>query len=1708
LERLEDRTLLTGGVLDPTFGNGGLVQTNLTLSSVNSTALEPDGSVVVAGLSNGATTGFAVARFTPQGNPDTTFNGTGFQVTQFPGSASDQATAVAIDSQGRIVVAGTTMADGGPNFGVVRYNSDGSLDTTFGKSGFVIVNFNSTAGTFHTSATSVAIRSDGRIVVAGNQPGVLSGGKTYTQWAVARLNADGSTDSDFHSNGEDLVNFGATLSPASTVISTDILTSVGIQSNGQIVAVGYTNLQNNFSQLDQANNFAVARFNDDGTLDKNFGGGLLVTDFFLSPFGKSGPSPFNDQANQVTFQPDGKILVSGVSQTEVNGNGGSVLENNFAVARYTTGGALDNTFASDGIVVTDLSTDFTFGSIDQANSLVVQQDGRIVLAGETNTKPDGTRGPNANFGLIRYNTDGTLDQTFGVHGKTVTDISAGDDVATSLDLLANGQLLVGGTYTNGASPNFVLARYSGVQAGSLQFSAPTFNAAENGGTATVTVTRLNGNDGTVMVNYATSDGTAVAGTDYTATSGTLTFSPTDTSQTITIPVKDDNLFTAGNKTINLTLSNPTGTATLGTQSTAVLNLIETDAQLQFHLANFNVNENDGTATVTVDRGGASGGGTVTVNYATSDGTAKGVINYGPTSGTLTIGPTDTSKTFTVSLRDDGVFGPPTTFFNVTLSSPQGGASLGSTSTATVTVAESDKPGTFQFSAPTYSFLENVFLVNIPITRTGGSDGLVTVDVGTTPGTPNSGPEFGSINTSTLFFAAGETTKNFSFTLRDDNFFQSPNEVVQLSLSNPTSGATIGAQSTAAVTIVETDQLGIFQFSQANYSALENSGSAKITVTRTNGTQQPVTVDVSAAPTTPSSGPEFSFSPMTLQFAAGETSKTLSVPLTDDGVYNSPDEILLLALSNPENGATLNALAPTLASLDIVETDQVGTLQFAAPTYSASEKDGSVNITVTRTGGSNGYVTANYSASPASGSEFNVAAGSVTFGPGVTSQVISIPLTDDIVVTPDQTTTLTLTSTGGGAALGTQTSTVLTVHEADNPPTIQFAAANYSALENSGLATLTLTRTGNTKGLVSVIVDATPATPNSGPEFIVHQTLVDFADGETTKTVTVALKDDQFFQSPNEMVSLSLSSPTGGAVIGAQGSTTLTIIETDQLGVFQFSQANYTALENSVGAVITVTRTGGSQQPVTVDVAAAPATPSTGPEFNFKPTTLSFAAGQTTQTFTVYLTDDGVFTSPNEVLLMMLSNPQNGATLGAVTEASLTIIETDQVGVLQFAAPAFSASENDGTASLVVTRTGGTNGSITANYSASPGSNTEYTLPDGSITFGPGESSKTISVPLTNDGVYTPDQTVTVTLSSPAGGAFLGTQTQTVLTIHEGNQPGVVQFGAATYTAKENSGVATVTVIRSSGTDGPVSVVVDATTGTPNIGPEFLVNRTVLNFAAGQNAQTVSIPLKDDGGFQTPDETVSLSLSGISGGATIGAQGTTVVTILETNGGSSNLFVAQVYRDLLGREVDPAGLASWTAFLDAGGSRQLVALAITQSQEYRTDVIQSLYQHYLHRAADPTGLNTFTGMLAAGGTDEQVAEALVASPEYFQNRGHGSNDGFLDALYSDVLNRAVDPTGRAGFDRALSTGTSRGQVATIIFGSTEYRQDLVQSFYQRFLGRAADAGGLNTFVSLLQSHPSTQLSIVTGDPLVPVPSLRDEDIMALIIGSQEYLSRLS
>ena len=248
------------------------------------------------------------------------------------------------------------------------------------------------------------------------------------------------------------------------------------------------------------------------------------------------------------------------------------------------------------------------------------------------------------------------------------------------------------------SDDFTLAMDTGtlpppLPAGSLQFSASAFSVAESGVSVTITVTRTDGSAGAVSVDYATSDGSATGGSDYTATAGTLSFADGVSGQSFSVTILDDTLF-EGDETFNLSLSNVTGGASLGSPATASVTITEDDppppaGSLQFSAAGFSVAENGASVPITVTRTGGSAEA-VAVDYASADGSATAGSDYTATAGTLSYADGVTSQSFSVAILNDTLF-EGNEGFNLNLSNVTGGASLGSPATASVTITEDDPP---------------------------------------------------------------------------------------------------------------------------------------------------------------------------------------------------------------------------------------------------------------------------------------------------------------------------------------------------------------------------------------------------------------------------------------------------------------------------------------------------------------------------------------------------------------------------------------------------------------------------------------------------------------------------------------------------------------------------------------------------------------------------------------------------------------------------------------------------------------------------------------------------------------------------------------------------------------------------------------------------------------------------------------------------------
>ena len=392
------------GSLDLTFDTDGKVTTAIGSGSDvgNEVAIQSDGKIVVAGYSdNGNDLDFAVIRYNSNGSLDTGFGSNG-KVTTDIANDDDYGNSVAIQADGKIVVAGYGRISSNNDIVVVRYNTDGTLDLSFDSDGVVTTPI----GNSSDYAFAVAIQPDGKIVVAGSS----------AAFVVVRYNTDGSLDNTFDQDGKATVAIGN---------SSEAL-SIAMQPDGKIVLAGY-------SSASGVINFAVARYHTDGILDQSFDSdGIATTDF----------DGFNDYAYGVAIQGDGKIVAAGISYDS--------LDSDFALVRYETDGSLDLSFDTDGMVTTDVAS-----YIESARSMVIQSDNKIVVSGLS------TIGTTSFYVLVRYDTNGILDNAFDADGIVTTTIG-GSCEGQSIALQSDGKIVVAGYALIAGNLDFAVARYNNI----------------------------------------------------------------------------------------------------------------------------------------------------------------------------------------------------------------------------------------------------------------------------------------------------------------------------------------------------------------------------------------------------------------------------------------------------------------------------------------------------------------------------------------------------------------------------------------------------------------------------------------------------------------------------------------------------------------------------------------------------------------------------------------------------------------------------------------------------------------------------------------------------------------------------------------------------------------------------------------------------------------------------------------------------------------------------------------------------------------------------------------------------------------------------------------------------------------------------------------------------------------------------------------------
>jgi Ca2+-binding RTX toxin-like protein len=815
--------------------------------------------------------------------------------------------------------------------------------------------------------------------------------------------------------------------------------------------------------------------------------------------------------------------------------------------------------------------------------------------------------------------------------------------------------------------------------GSLAFSYPTYNVNENGipvvnfyedGTivAEVTVTRIGGSDGAVSATILLANGTAGVNDYSNSIPISVSFAAGDSApKTVTIPINDDTVDEA-DETINLSLVNPTGGATLGTQQTAVLTIVDNDPSPTISVNNVaklegNSGNNNFDFNVTLS---AASEQVITVNYATANGTATTInSDYTSATGTITFNPGETSKNVSVAVTGD-TFAEDEETFSLNLANPTN-ATLGN-ATAIGTIQNDDLPptpvpGVLAFSNPTYSVNEDGTIVTaVTVTRTGGSDGAVSATINLANGTAGSSDY---TNTPIVVnFADGDSaSKTVTIPINDDTVDEA-DETINLSLVNPTGGATLGIQQTAVLTIVDNDPSPTISVN--NVAKLEgNSGNNNFdfNVTLSAASEQVITVNYATANGTATTiDSDYTSATGTITFNPGETSKNVSVAVTGD-TFAEDEETFSLNLANPTNATLGNSVAiGTIQNDDISPTPLPGVLAFSNPTYSVNE-DGTIvtAVTVTRTGGSDGAVSAtiNLANGTAGSSDYTSLPLVANFAAGDTSpKTFTITVISDTVDEADETINLSLVNPTGGATLGTQQTAVLTIIDDDPSPTV--SVNNVAKLEgNSGNTNFDFNVTLNTASEQVITVNYTTAngTAIAGGDYTAATGTITFNPGETSKNVSVNVLGDSFVEG-EETFNLNLANPTNATLGTSIGIGT---IQNDDLPValpiVTIASGNNASEPNTAGSFI-LTRTGNVSQALTVALLPATGTATSGVDYQALPSNVTFAAGSNTANLSVATIDDTLVENTETISIALAAG--SGYTIGSTANATIDLLDNDTV----------------------------------------------------------------------------------------------------------------------------------------------------------------------------------------------------------------------------------------------------------------------------------------------------------------------------------------------------------------------------------------------------------------------------------------------------------------
>jgi uncharacterized delta-60 repeat protein len=1401
---------------------------NASVSEPTSTGILVGGQFNVAGQSYAN-----IARFTTNGVLDTTFN---------PGTGPDN-TVLALGWQlnGHAVAGGSfTHVNGSSYNHIVRLNSDGSIDTT---------NFFVGNGADNVVHSITLQPLDGTMYVGG----AFSSFNGTHRLGFTRLYSNGTVDTTFMDTA---YNQFAGLKRIYSYDSPSVFAS-GVESDGNVLIGGSFN-QVGGGQADPK----VCNILDDEL-------GLYGLESFADPNLWVEPKSRDGVRNRSGFA----RLIGGATpgpgnigmlQTSLSAN---KSQSSLSVGLVRTNGILGPVSANFSILPDSAQSGVDYIYDSPAPLYWIAWEYRQ-NPNQTREHSDGLSGINGflvdPFGISLNNAESVLNNLSKVTVSVIKNPATSGNLNAQFQLAnpscADNFLLGGENIPLGGALGVSTAPYTEVddtqKPGTFGFSSATFVATNT--RALISVLRSNGVAGIISMSYSTTNGTAIAGVDYTGINNQrLTFNQNVTSNGFNVAIINNGYIYTNiqEKTVNLFLSNlgnsPPG-ATFGI-SNAVLRLINPNYQgyLTFSATNFTGAMSSGSLAFVVNRVAGSLG-SISVQYVTTNGSALNGVDYSGATGTLSWNSGDVSpRIVSIPLIQTQTVGTSKQFsvslFNPTNSSVGSAPSLlasGVISNATLTISNDNSYGALQFSAPAYTVNENGGYATITVNRTGGAVGTVSVNYATSPG-PNA---VGGVNYSdtsgVLTFAANQISSSFTVPIKDDGVVDTEPFYFNVSLSNPTN-AVLGSLVNAKVNILDVESFNWppgspdtgFTSAGMNASvlalALQPNGQI---VACGNFTEVGTVPEGNMARLNQDGTLDTTFQPG----LSGANGPVLAVAVQTDnhiligGSFSSVNGVSRHYISrlntdgtldstfNPGLGAdnTVNALAETFIGgvRKIYVGGGFGNVSgSSSPGIGRLNNDGSSDTSFTAGSGADGsvYAIAVYSSNSIYAGKVLIG-GTFTHFNGIAINRLARLNADGSADTnfnanlglgfSDAVRAIAIQSDGRVIVGGSFTTfngmalNHITRLNADGTRDTNFTANTSDSVESVTL------QSDNRIVLVGEFTEANNVTRQHITRLMpggATDPTINFGDGANGDVDAVVIQPADgmlviggSFSQYDDQPHANIARIYGGSTTGS--------------GSFEFTSANYQVDETNVYAVITIRRTGGTSGTNTdfsgdtfVNFATSGGTAVTN--VNYTPVNLNvdFPAGEVLEQVTVPVFDDYVIT-PNLTVNLTLSNPTPPAGIGNQPTATLTIVNTDTTTTVSnhtfgvaFLNGTNYVSEASSPGIIFVQRAGNAASGFQVNYATTDGTahaGVNYTTTTGTLVFAAGETLKTISVPLINTHGVT-NVAFGISLSTTNPQVQLEAPSNAVVVIQPANAG--LSFTSPATSVSKNGGAAVITVVCSS-----------------------------------------------------------------------------------------------------------------------------------------------------------------------------------------------------------------------------------------------------------------------------------------------------------------------